>query len=128
MISERFDSEEVIPYITCPTVIFHGDIDEVCPVECGEKLIEVSGAEVKVLKRFPLMTHDNVFLQNDEHHFMRDIVETLKEILPFRKEGPVVKLWVEDDFQPDVDLDCSDAFWEQLKQEEVDISQIRSQP
>lgn len=37
LISERFDTLSVIPRIKCPTVIFHGEEDEICPIEHAEE-------------------------------------------------------------------------------------------
>jgi len=79
----RFNSIEAIGQIKCPTIFFHGICDEICPVSHSHELFEASGAETKVLKCFPDVDHETIFLDR----YLDAQLDILRQALPLKNSS-----------------------------------------
>ena len=69
---------ERIQYISIPTLIIHGEYDNLIPVQDGEDLYRSSGAEDKRLLIIPKATHNDIFLVG-----MDEYLQAIKEFVKF---------------------------------------------
>jgi len=120
LISQRFDSLSAMPLIQCPLLIFHGEKDEMCPVEGAQELLDASISPEKHLERFAEMTHDNVFLQDDSLGYITAMVKSFKAHIPLPSEGPAVEIDIGPGFECSVDLSMTDKHWAISQKEEED--------
>lgn len=64
-VKQRFKNEKLIKDVYCPTIIIHGEKDEVINCKHGRKLYKLSGANQKLLLTPKTMSH-NKFRLKDE--------------------------------------------------------------
>ena len=83
-----FDNKSLIPQITIPTFIIHGQRDEVISHENGKRLFELSGSKQKQFANPPQMTHNRFELRPD---FITPATQFLGEVqvLPSVDPGKV---------------------------------------
>ena len=60
LLKYKFQSFELIPKVTAPTIIFHGDKDSLIPIEFGKKLYEASNTEIAEFIILKDGTHHNL--------------------------------------------------------------------
>lgn len=120
LISERFDSLSAMSSIQCPTLIFHGEKDEMCPVDGAQELIDNCAAPSKHLERFAEMDHDNVFLEDDKTHFVTSQIKAVKAHIPLRKKGAPLDIQLGANYRCTIDVTLDDKHWAISQKEEED--------
>jgi uncharacterized protein len=60
LITDKYDNERNIRFVTAPVLVLHGEQDAVIPVEMGLRVYRASD-EPKRIELFPEGTHDNLF-------------------------------------------------------------------
>merc|ERR1712094_58182 len=60
MIPEPFDTASEMVNVSCPTLVLHGDMDEIVPVEQGVECYEKCASKQKVLKRWEEAGHIDI--------------------------------------------------------------------
>ncbi len=62
-------NKEKIKSITIPTLIIHGERDQIIPVEEGKELYENSGAREKSITLIPYSGHNDLLINGEEQYF-----------------------------------------------------------
>ena len=60
LLKYKFQSFELIPKVTTPTIIFHGDKDSLIPIKFGKKLYEASNTKIAEFIILKDGTHHNL--------------------------------------------------------------------
>jgi hypothetical protein len=60
LITDKYDNEHNIRFITAPVLILHGEQDGVIPAEMGRRIYRAAN-EPKRIEVFPQGTHDDLF-------------------------------------------------------------------
>jgi hypothetical protein len=60
LITDKYDNERKIRFVTAPVLVLHGQQDAVIPVEMGLRVYRAAN-EPKRIELFPQGTHDNLF-------------------------------------------------------------------
>lgn len=60
LITDKYDNERNIRFVTAPVLVLHGEQDAVIPVEMGLRVYRAAN-EPKRIELFPQGTHDNLF-------------------------------------------------------------------
>jgi alpha-beta hydrolase superfamily lysophospholipase len=69
LIRSRFLNKTKIQEVTIPTLIIHGELDEVIAVDEGIELFENSGAEVKSILIVPNSGHNDLMFNEEDQYF-----------------------------------------------------------
>ena len=64
-----FMNKDKIKSITIPTLIIHGDKDEIIPVEEGSELYRNSGSRYKTIEIIPAAGHNDLMISGKNQYF-----------------------------------------------------------
>ena len=62
LITDKYNNERNIRFVTAPVLILHGELDEVIPIEMGRRVFRAA-SEPKRIEVFPKGSHDDLFSQ-----------------------------------------------------------------
>jgi fermentation-respiration switch protein FrsA (DUF1100 family) len=71
VLRSRLDNLSAIGEVTVPTLLIHGEQDEVVPIEMGLRLFEVSPATLKELITIPRASHNSLWMDRDREYMER---------------------------------------------------------
>jgi hypothetical protein len=83
LVGRRLDSESRIGRLDLPLLVFHGDDDEIVPVDQGQALFELAGGP-KALHRIPGARHNDIVEVAGERFWM-PLGSFLDEVAPPRR-------------------------------------------
>lgn len=75
LLKYKFKSSDLIPKVTSPTVIFHGNKDSIIPIESGKELYEASDIEITEFIMIKKGTHHNLTTFNEYKEKIKTILD-----------------------------------------------------
>jgi alpha-beta hydrolase superfamily lysophospholipase len=87
MLPEPFATLDKMAAVSCPTLVMHGDKDEIVPIQQGIECYEKCASNQKVLKRWAQAGHNDIILHFD-HEWSQEVTALLLRTLDFDNPFP----------------------------------------